>query len=433
MSVTFSGSHSWVGDIDAVLLAPGGTPSHVIFSYTGNVGGTGFGDNSNLVGPYTFNDAAAGNWWTAAAGVGDTVPIPSGSYRTSSDTGAQTLMNPVFAGVANPNGTWTLRFNDCAAGDTGSVSAASLTIDTATATPGDAPVDFNGDGKTDYAVVRNITGTPGGQARWFYNLNGSGSTVGFDWGLSTDFFVPEDYDGDGKDDIAVWRPAGGTDSAFYIFNSGSSTVRVESFGLQGDDPTVVGDYNGDGSADLAVYREGATAGAQSTWFYRSTPGGPITFQPWGLAGDFPAPGDYDGDGSNDFVVQRSNGAGVQATFWIRLATGATSTANFGIDNDVIVPGDYDGDGKTDLAVVRGIGGQIVWFVRASSTGNVSQNTFGVSATDFPAQGDYTGDGKTDYAIWRNGVFWVQDSASLAVTNFQLGSAGDYPVANYNSH
>jgi subtilisin-like proprotein convertase family protein len=434
VSVTFAGTHTWVGDLDVVLLAPGGAPSHVIFSWTGNTGGTSSGDSSNLAGPYTFNDAAAGNWWAAAASVGDAFPIPSGSYRTSTFTsGAATLMNPVFAGIADPNGTWTLRFNDCASLDTGSISSASLTIDTAAGVPGDAPVDFNGDGKTDYAVIRNVGGGESGQARWFYALNGSGTVTAFDWGLSTDFFVPEDYDGDGKDDIAVWRPGAPDVAAFYIYNSATGTVRVEPFGITGDDPTVVGDYNGDGRADLAVYRDGGAAGAQSTWFYRTTPGGPVNYQPWGVAGDFPAPGDYDGDGKNDFVVQRSNGDGVQASFWIRYATGATSVVNFGLPGDLIVPGDYDGDGKTDIAVVRGVGSQIVWYVLNSSNGTVTQSNFGSTETDFTVQGDYTGDGRTDFAIWRNGVFWVQDSATFAVTTFQLGSPGDYPVANYNTH
>ncbi|MDM7923667.1 MAG: VCBS repeat-containing protein, partial [Pyrinomonadaceae bacterium] len=67
-------------------------------------------------------------------------------------------------------------------------------------------VDFDGDGKTDFTVVRNIQGIPDGQVRWFTNFNSSATTQAFDWGLATDFFVPADYDGDNKTDIAVWRP-----------------------------------------------------------------------------------------------------------------------------------------------------------------------------------------------------------------------------------
>jgi hypothetical protein len=253
--------------------------------------------------------------------------------------------------------------------------------------------------------------------------------------LASDTFISEDFDGDDKDDVAVWRSGAAGTAAFYILNSMTNTARVEAFGQTGDDPTVVGDYNNDNMADLAVYREGASAGQQSTWYYRTTPNGAVTFVPWGVNGDFPAPGDYDGDGSNDFVVQRA-GTGGQANFWTRLATGATSVTPFGTPTDVIVPGDYDGDGKTDIATVRGVSGAIQWHYLSSMNGSINYVTFGASATDFPTQGDYTGDGRTDMAVWRPGApgnFWVRDVSSGAVSGFGLGTTGDYPVANFNTH
>jgi hypothetical protein len=306
--------------------------------------------------------------------------------------------------------------------------------------PGEATNDLNGDGKSDYVVVRNVGGGAGGQIRWFYNLSGSNTPVAVDWGLATDFFVLEDYDGDNKDDVTVWRNAGGV-GTFYILNSSNNTARVENFGLAGDDPEIVGDYDGDGKADPAVYRGGANAGEQSTWYYRGSlnnPNGNITFVPWGQNADFPAPGDYDGDGKNDFVVQRNNGGG-QARFWRRFATGATDTLVFGTPTDRIVPGDYDGDNKTDIAVNRGIGGQIVWFILPSTGAAMQQITFGLSATDFNAQGDYDGDGKDEPAIYRpnadptQNYFYSLNSTNGAVTTFELGQNGDYPVANWNSH
>ncbi|MEO6656071.1 MAG: hypothetical protein ABIO36_08305, partial [Pyrinomonadaceae bacterium] len=54
----------------------------------------------------------------------------------------------------------------------------------ATAARSTAPSDFNGDGITDYAVVRTTAGNGGTQARWFIQYNGSlvtNQTV--DWGL----------------------------------------------------------------------------------------------------------------------------------------------------------------------------------------------------------------------------------------------------------
>ena len=302
-------------------------------------------------------------------------------------------------------------------------------------------VDFNGDGKTDFSVVRNTGGGANGQVTWFINLNGTATTYASQWGLSSDFFVPEDYDGDNKTDIAIYRAGAPTVAAFYILQSNGNTVRIEPFGQTGDEPRVVGDYDGDGKADPAVYREGASAGAPSTWFFRGSlnnPSGNVTYVPWGQQGDFPAPGDYDGDGKRDFVVQRSEGTG-QARFWMFQTTAGFSSVVFGTPTDVIVPGDYDGDGKTDIAVARASAGQYAWFVRPSSTGVISgapTAIVGASATDFFAQGDYDGDGKTDFAVWRPSstggasAFWVQGSTSGAFS-LPFGQQGDYPVANYN--
>jgi hypothetical protein len=306
-----------------------------------------------------------------------------------------------------------------------------------TAQPQQHVVDTDGDGRTDDVVVRNTGGGPSGQITWFSNQT-TGPDLYFPLGIASDQFVPEDYDGDNKTDFAIFRPLPGTGSSFYILQSSTSTIRAENFGLIGDQPDVVGDYNGDGSADLAVYRPGATAGAPSTWFYRTTPNGPVFFVPWGQNGDFPAPGDYDGNGSNDFVVQRNAGGG-QARFFTLLSTGATApTVVFGTPTDVIVPGDYDGDGKTDIATVRGIGGQINWFVLPSSGGAFTTTVFGLSATDFPVMGDYDGDGKTDFATWRpdldpnNCNFWILKSTGGFEAR-EWGQNGDYPVANFNTH
>ncbi len=304
----------------------------------------------------------------------------------------------------------------------------------------DAPVDFDGDGKTDYVVARNTGGGSGGQLTWFWNLNGSAApTAASAWGISTDTIVSGDYDGDGKDDIVVWRPGAATVASFYILNSATATLRQEAFGQTGDDAKVVGDYNGDGKDDLAVYRGGASAGAQSTWYFRTTANGPVTFVPWGSSGDFPAPGDYDGNGKADFAIQRNNGGG-QAAFWIlNDAFVAQPAVVFGTPTDVIVPGDYDGDGKTDIATVRGVSGAIQWQWRNSSDAAINFRTFGASATDFPAQGDYDGDGKTDVGIWRPSAsanasaFWSLGTTSNTVTTFAFGANGDYPLANFNTH
>ena len=445
VSITLSPAHTWVGDLDVRLKAPGGSPEHILFSRTGAATATAAGSLNDVAGPYSFVDTAPASptWWSAAAAA--TTPIPTGSYRTSTagevaGGGANTLMTPAFAGLTTPqiNGTWTLTFRDHCSADVGTVSAATLTLDAAVTAPAQHVVDFDGDGRTDPAVVRNTGGGMGGQVGWFFNTNpGAGPTTWYAWGISTDFFVPEDYDGDSKTDLAVWRPSTGV---FYILQSLTNTARIEAFGQSNDDPTVVGDYNNDNKADLAVYRSGVNTGDASTWYYRATPGGPIAFIPWGQNGDFPAPGDYDGDGSNDFVIQRNNGSG-QGAFWTRLATGATpAVIIFGTSSDAVLPGDYDGDGKTDIAVARDVGGSINWFWRPSGGGaDVLYVPFGVSSTDTLTQGDWDDDGKTDLGIWRSSVtpgastFWYRRSIDGVAVSIPFGALGDYPVANYNQH
>ncbi len=402
------------------------------FSYT-------LGTTYMIVVKYTIVDGATND--TVSMIVSPTVPSSEPAATvTATDIATQSDINP---------GTVAIRQGATATSPTVRVDGIRVGTTWADIVSGPASiaqniVDFDGDGRTDFTVVRNTGGGSNGQVTWFTRLNGSSALTGSAWGLATDFFVPADFDGDQKTDIAVWRPAPATQAAFYILKSSDNTVQIEFFGQTGDTPTVVGDYDGDGKADVAVYRAGATAGAQSTWFYRGSlnnPSGATTFVPWGVNGDFVAPGDYDGDGRNDFVVQRNGGNG-QAQFWMNQTQAGFATVSFGLPSDRIVPGDYDGDGKTDLAVVRTQGGTYNWYLRPSSTGVASATPFaifGSAATDLVVPGDYDGDGRNDAAVWRPSAtagasaFWILNSVNGAV-NFQpFGSQGDFAVANAFSY
>ena len=442
IKVTINGlSHTFPDDFGFVLVAPNGDALLIQ---------DGAGDGTDVVNlTYTISDSGAaviptagawapGTYKPTAYYTGDSFPAPGPllAYGNPGPIAGGTATFVSTFGGDNPNGVWNLYVRDFVTANGGMIAGGwSLEI-AGSVTPVAAQhvIDFDGDGKSDPTVVRNVGGGSGGQVGWFINTSSNGSTLWYNWGISTDFFVPADYDGDDKTDIAVWRS---TSTEFYILQSQTNTLRRETFGQPGDDPTVVADYNGDGAADLAVYRAGAAAGNPSTWFYRTTAGGAVNYVPWGMNGDFPAPGDYDGNGSADFVVQRNDGGGV-ARFWRRFSTGTTDTVVFGNSTAVIVPGDYDGDSKTDIATVQGVSGQLEWRYLSSMDGSTTYITFGLSATDFPTQGDYDGDGKTDTAIWRPSAtpgasaFWFRNSGGT-VNSVPFGQNGDYPVANFNTH
>lgn len=433
MSVNFSARHTWVQDLEVSLIAPGGSPSLLLFSATGTTSTTpnncGNGNDLSSANTYTFSDGASANWWTTAA----TNPVPTSSNRTvvsgiggTTKPPAVTSINRTFA-LTPINGTWTLRFRDRGTGDTGAVTAANLSF--LVEPPLNTVVDYDGDGRTDASVVR---ANPTAQLTWYNQPSGGSPYTITPWGsTSSDWLAPGDFDGDGKTDIAVWRPGAPGNSFFYILQSSTGTMRFEQFGQAGDDPSVIGDYDGDGREDIAVYRP------DGNWYWRTTPGGPGFGAPWGQPGDFPAPGDYDGDGKNDFAVQRENGGGQAAFHIFNTATNSYTITVFGRISDVVVPGDYDGDGKTDIATARVISGPIVWLVLPSSGGPYTLTQWGVS-DDILAQGDYDGDGKTDIAIWRGSPgpdtsFWIRQSSNGMVSAIRWGQNRDYPVANYNSH
>ena len=286
--------------------------------------------------------------------------------------------------------------------------------------------DFNGDGLTDYGVVRGGPGGNSGQATWFVKLNGSSAEIQKAWGFNSDILVPADYDGDGKTDIAVWRQTPGTPT-FYILRSSDSTFQITPFGNSGDLPNVA-DYTGDGKADPAVFHASGTQG--SFWYYPSN--GPFVGHPvgvnWGSSTDIPTPGDFNGDGKADFCFVHPGGGVLN--FNIKYGTdtifpGPPDTFTFfGLPTDSVISGDFDGDGKSDIAVTRVQSGAIAWYFLPSSGGSFQGVVWGLASTDLQVPGDYDGDGKTDVAIWR------QSATPGATAFYVLGSKSGFLFQQY---
>ena len=97
------------------------------------------------------------------------------------------------------------------------------------------PGDYDGDGKMDITVYRPATGI-------WYILKSSTAFTGYaayQWGGSTDTPVSGDYDGDGKSDVAVFRPATGL---WYVLKSSTNFTGYDAYqwGASTDVPVLKG-------------------------------------------------------------------------------------------------------------------------------------------------------------------------------------------------
>ena len=265
-----------------------------------------------------------------------------------------------------------------------------------------------------------------------------------------------DFDGDGKADIAVYRPGDPASfdrppSYWYVLLSSSGQIRTRQWGISLDIPTA-GDFDGDGITDESVFRWSEENTNPPNEFFnvnfnnRSSEGFEAIFF-GNLAQKFVR--DYYGTGRGQlseltgqgyldpetydvyhlyyYNIQLNNGQGVNSIYVDSFVN--VGPAYYG------APGDYDNNGATDAAVFQK-GGTTSRCFRVWFSPDFTNTTVQCLDVDSPTPGDYDGDGKTDYAGYKiiNGLMiWrIKYSLSGQVGDVSWGVDGDKVVpADYD--
>jgi hypothetical protein len=278
--------------------------------------------------------------------------------------------------------------------------------------------DFDGDGRSDTVFV------DGG--RWYLELASGGNPAdigipsGWQWGgmQSHHALALGDYDGDGRTDRAIVDPTYGT--WFVLPSSGMDPARLgipwgwRWNGMGKAHQLALGDYDGDGRTDRAIVDPD-----RGTWFVLPSSGvDPARLGiPWGWRWGGMGPshklalGDFDGDGRTDRAVVDSAlgnwfilpSSGVDpARLGIPWGWNFPASASVGASVDVqLAVGDYDGDGRSDPAVARHPANS-AWTLVATGSLLNRLHVWGFPDFGFPldvvAVGDYDGDGSVDPAL-----------------------------------
>lgn len=204
----------------------------------------------------------------------------------------------------------------------------------------------------------------------------------FQFGNPGEEFFVGDWDGDGKDSIAIRRG-----NVFHFTNGTNGRLDFTfAYGNPGD-TILVGDWNGDGKDTLGV-RRGNTFHLKNSF---SGGNADIVFA-YGDAWDAIIVGDWDGDGRDTLGVRRGNTYHLKNSF---VGGNADVVFAYGDAWDDIVVGDWNGDGKDTMTVRRGN----VFHVKNSFTGGGADVVarFG-DPGDLVFVGDWNGDGKDTVGV-----------------------------------
>lgn len=246
-------------------------------------------------------------------------------------------------------------------------------------------------------VRRDLVGVRQGN-RFKLDFNGNdqwngigGGDVAFGFGAKSDIPVIGDWDGDGVDEVGVWRPS----KQWFMLDANANDrwdgptggdIRI-TFGAPGDVP-VVGDWDGDGTDDIGVWRPGNRRFILDSNGSQSLDAGDLQAG-FGQSTDLPLAGDWNGDGADEIGVWRpgnrrfildSNGSFVRDK--------GDKAVTFGLSGDRPLVGDWSGDGIDNIGVWRPSSRQFILDANNSfkqDGGDIVSQRFGAD-NDMPVKG-----------------------------------------------
>lgn len=235
--------------------------------------------------------------------------------------------------------------------------------------PTQADTDGDGIGDACEMLRADYVGVYRPSTRRFYlDLNGNyvwnnpagGDYISSPFILAGDLPVKGDWNGDGTDEIGAYRPSTGR---FYLdlngngsWNNPAGGDRITSPIGQPDDIPVAGDWNGDGIDEVGVWRPSnfrfyLDYNGNGVW--NNPAGGDVITNPFGTASATPVTGDWNGDGTDEVGYWRSDTARFYLDLngnnvWNNPAGGDLITGVFGTAVDTPVIGDWNADGVDDV-------------------------------------------------------------------------------------
>ena len=204
-------------------------------------------------------------------------------------------------------------------------------------------MDTDGDGLDEVAVYRDSEGR-------FYVASGSPDSVGtvveISFGTSGDVGISGNFDtSTPEDEVGVFRTSSGF--GVFIIDEGNPQPTEIAFGDSTDEP-LVGNWDGspDGSEEIGLFRP-----STNEFFFRADniPDTAVTqsaiqVKTLGTSGDGGIAGDWNRDGRTTEGATRGISGGTQ-TYINNMATSTDTpddTIDFGADTDTFITGDFDG-------------------------------------------------------------------------------------------